>query len=351
MKLFTLVHKGLEELAKQEVKELLNVDSESFSQVVSSDIEKKDLFKYLSRNQSSKRVLLSVDNGKIEDMDYSSINWKDVLSKELTMKVTVEGVSGSEKRIDLAKQVMGKLSSIIGKQCDFDVKINLKKPDIEVMVFFNGKKYFIGVDLAGELNDRAYRLFPHQASFKGDLAYYFLRKSGIQKGEKVLVGYMKDGTLAIEASLYLENSMVSSPPFVVEKMPGFQNLAKYELKQNEPNTVIAFDSGVQSFIAARKNVKISKTNVQVKKWALDELDTVCDEKSFDRLIFHITSKDEVKLNEIYYQAKNLLKPKGTILLIGREHWEVSLSEKFVLKEHSKLVHGNGAYGLWLLEKK
>ena len=68
------------------------------------------------------------------------------------------------------------------------------------------------------------------------------------------------------------------------------------------------------------------------------------------MIIQVTTKDEERLNEIYYQANYILKKKGTMLLIGRPNWELSVSEKFKLLEESEIKKGESVHKLWLLEK-
>ena len=73
--------------------------------------------------------------------------------------------------------------------------------------------------------------------------------------------------------------------------------------------------------------------------------------NFDNLIFQITHKDESKLNEIYYQAKYILKSGGTLLIIARENWDPSISDSFKLVSEEKIKRGESVYKIWLLKKK
>ena len=106
-------------------------------------------------------------------------------------------------------------------------------------------------------------------------------------------------------------------------------------------------------ISARKNAKLAGVydKIEINKFSLDELDVKFAENEFNRLIFHITTKDESKINEIYYQASYILKKKGTLMLIGRPNWELSISSKFILKEEKEISRGSSVTKFWLLEKK
>ena len=234
----------------------------------------------------------------------------------------------------------------------------MKKPDVLINVYFNNQEYFVGIDFAGvELHTREYRVFPHSASFKGDFAYAFVRKSGFKPEHKLLVGFVKDGTLAIEAALYAYQLPVHRPQeksFSFFKFPAFNQKKFTDTAPNsKPTTIFAFDESQQNLIAARKNSQLAGTvkYINFHKMALDELDVKFNPEEFDQLIFQITTKDEEKLNEIYYQANYVLKSKGTLLLIARPNWEISISSKFKLVIKEEILRGGSIHKLWLKIKK
>ena len=314
MKIFILVNPGLEKLAQREVRELTGASAKVYASVLEVEV---DDYAKLFKLQSARRVLISLGKGLDK---ISESGWQKHFSTEKSFKVEVENVKGQEKRLEMAKKIAG----MVYTGLDFEPELELKKPEMLVVLYSNGKDYFIGIDEnVEELNSRKYRVFAHSASFKGDLAYYFVRESGFVSGKKLLVGFCKDGTIAIEAALFSKEK------------------------------VYAFDSSRQNVTAARKNSQLAgmKDLVEIQKYALDELDVRFSEKEFDRLIFQVTAKDENQLNEIYYQANYILKKKGTLLLIGRENWEVTISEKFKLISEKEIKKGESVHKIWLLEKR
>ena len=208
-------------------------------------------------------------------------------------------------------------------------------------------------------------MFPHSGSFKGDVAYYFIRKSRFSKSEKLLVGFVKDGALLIEAALFTCSYPVQDivhKNFSFFSFPLFKSFDFSPFLHHKPISdttrsgdvrLFAFDESTRNHTAARKNIKIAgvSSNVEISKHTLDDLDVRYPKDKFTRLIFHVTTKDEDRINEIYYQASYVLQKKGTLLLIGRENWDVSISNKFTLLEREEMTHGKGKYVLWLLEKK
>jgi 23S rRNA G2445 N2-methylase RlmL len=324
MKCLALVNNGLEELSLKELSELVSFDGKISKNTVEFELDSKEKLLELSKKIQSVRRLL-VYFGKVknwDDFEFGKFSWKDFLSERFTFRVEVDGVRGQENRTKISKDIAGKFFSVLENE-EIKPEIDLKKPGLLFVVYFNGSEYFFGIDFkVEELNSREYRVFAHQASFKGDLAYFFARESGFSKGEKMLVCFAKDGAIAIEAGLFAEGKIYTS------------------------------DESQGNVVSARKNVKLAGMQeiVEVKKYSLEDLDVKFSENEFDRLIFHITSKDEERINEIYYQASYILRKGGTFLLIGRDKWEVSISDKFKLLREEKIIKGESATKFWLLEK-
>ncbi len=346
MKIIILTN--FEELSLLEIKELVNVKGKKVgSGVIKVDVSEEEMLVLCSRGQSFKRVLLNVDSvDDLEDINLSGFEWSDVLWPECSFKVEIEGVKGNEKRIEIGRKIADLVLAVV----DFKLNIDFKKPEVGVYLYFDGKKYFLGIDLIGyEMNKRDYRVFVNSASFKGDIGYYLVRKSDFVKGEKLVVGFVKDGTTLIEAGLFDVGKVVNKK-FSFEKFPKFKELKKKEIEKKETK-VQGFDESMVNVRAARKNAQLAGVYVTANKFDLDELDVKFSEGEVDRLIFQITKKDEDKLNEIYYQANYVLRKKGTLLILSREGWEISVSDKFKLVGSEVIKKGQSSYKIWLLEKK
>lgn len=358
MKVLALVNTGLESLCQQEVHELVGAASIKYPQAVEFSVNEKEALKVMHHAQSIRRLLIFLGKWKnIEEATFEKVSWSDFVTPNLSLKVEVENVKGIENRLTMAKKVAGKIFSSLDQQ-KIPLTIDVKKPDISIVVYGNGKEYFIGVDLSGfELHSRDYRVFTHSASCKGDLGYFFVRKSGFMPGNSLLVALVKDGVVAIEAALYAYTLPVQRKKreqFSYSKFPLFH---KAVCQHVSPSTlakpISAFDESQQNILAARKNAQIAGARefVSIQKIFLDEVSGAFAEKEFDNLIFQITTKDEDKLNEIYHQAVYVLKPKGTLLLIGRRGWELSVSKKFTLISQEEIERGGHVYKFWLMQKK
>ncbi len=366
MDIFITVNSGMEQLAAQEVKELVKVKATAHEALVEFKVKsKEELLLLIHRLQSVKRIAVNIGKFEsLEDLKFSTLkfSWKDYLSADTKLKINVENVKGNENRLEISRKVITQLFPILTKEFKSAPIIEMKHPDVEVIIHRNGGEYFIGLDICGkELNARVYRLFVNHAAFKGDLGYYLVRKSGFKAGEKLLSGFSKDGTVAIEAALYANELRVTadSKEFSFHKFPLFKefDFAKFaEENFTVPKTatmIEAFDLGMQSVIAANKNSALAKTKnyVGFHKYALDELELKFSEGEFERIIMHVTIKDEASLNEIYYQTSFLLKSGGTLLIIGRKGFELSISSKFKLISEEEIQRGESFHKVWLMEKE
>ncbi len=358
MKFALLVNPGLVPFAQRELLELTSLPSLFLDDAVLFSSERFDLIeKLLHHAQTPRRVIVVL--GRCQDPQQFSTTEKlsSYFNSGKTFMIEVENVKGQENRQVISKKIYEVLQQKLEVE-RIEVKVDYKKPDLKVIVYFTGKEYVVGIDLCGqEINARDYRVFPHSGSLKGDLAYWLVRKSGFTSGNKLLVGLVKDGAIAIEAALF-------------STQKSFRNLDNYSFKQfpsckdskttpqekdvKDNNMIIhAFDNSLPNVLAARKNIAIAgvKENVDVQRYTLEDLDARYDENCFDQMIFMVTTKDEEKINELYYQVGLLLKKDGILLIIAREQWELPISEKFKLVSSEKLPRGEGYSSVWLLKKK
>jgi len=343
MKFYATFDSGMEDAAQQELKKLIDATAELYQGLIVFDLAPQDLGKLIFHAQSFVRILAAIDTFSSLDSLKLNFSWEN-FNTARTFKVEVENVKGQENRLEIARKVIPYLTNDM-KAKSFTPAVDVKNPELTIIVYHTAEKYFFGVDLCGLLNDRHYRVFPHQASFKGDLGYFFVSQINLQPGEKLLVGFCKDGIIPIEAALSVNNLSVRKFNSI---FPLLGNLTSGEIK--ELQTIFAFDESIQNVTAARKNVKLAKAPCDIQRYRLEDLDVKYNENNFDKIILQITRKDEDKINEIYYQASYILKPRGQLLFIGRESWEFSLSEKFKQLKEGQIQRGNSVHHYWLLEK-
>jgi hypothetical protein len=318
MKINLIVNPELAQLAQQEIKEILTLDATISGDILEIEATAEQLKTLIEKCQSARRIIINI--ATISNLDNITFNNLELFETAKSLRLTVEHLKGQDNRIKLAKQIAIQLFAKL-KENNLDLELDLKKPDINVIVYHQEGQYYLGLDQAGEMNIREYRLFPHSATFKGDISYYIVRFSDFKPGSELLIGYSKDGSLAIEAARY----------------------SGMEIK--------AFDESRQNITAARKNTTIANVKANYQRYSLEELDTRFDKEQFNQVIYHITKKDERHLNELYYQSKYILKQGGIVILITRPTWDLSVSDSFILIEKKELPVGQSSHMLWKLKKK
>ena len=365
MKCYALVHPGMEELCQQEIQELLGIPAVLHPTVLEFSVKtKEELLVVAYRAQSVRRVLVAI--GKYvsaENIPLPPFPWNDFFTNTLSFKIEVENIPGQETRFALAKTIATALYTALSPW-QLTPPLNLKHPDMLVVLYSNGKHYFLGLDVCGiELNSRFYRVFPHQATFKGDLAYYFIRVSGLVPGKKLLVGMVRDGTLAIEAALFshtLPVQDINNRSFSFFKFPLFQDFnvddfykASFPSKDNSVINIHGFDNALPSVMAARKNVSIAKvkSTVSILKHAIDELDLKYNQNELDIVLFHLTAKDECNLNEIIHQSKYVLASSGLLQFITMKALELSAPAGFVSLPLKTISRGDNTYSIWRFQRQ
>lgn len=359
MKVLALVNPGLEKLCRQEVKEILKMKATLSEQVAEFTVkDASSLLLFLFRCQSARRILLSLGTyPSLEDLDFSTLDfpWKEIFPDKFSFKVEVEKVKGMDNRIEIAKKVAGKVFRYLEQQIGVHPALELKKPDFLVIVYKTEGCYYLGLDLAGqELNSREYRLFTHQASMKGDLAYFFVRTSGYKPGEKLLVGFVRDGTFAIEAALYATRSSLSLPreKLSFRAMPLFSSLSD-TMSPSTTTPVYAIDEQRPNLVAAKKNAKLAgvEKSIELYHFAPDELEVMFKKGEFDRLLFQLTKRDEKHFTSVIHGATQVLRKGGTLMIISTAQVEFPTPHGFVLCKHGVISRGDNQYRWWLLERK
>jgi 23S rRNA G2445 N2-methylase RlmL len=352
MKVYLITNSGLEQIAAEEVKEKISVDSKVSSGVVQFSSGVDGVLKFVKSCQAGRRLLVAID--ETDEVNSLKINMalSDYFSRGVKFKVAVEGVKGQDNRTLIAKTIAGKIFSKLEEE-SIEAELELKNPELLVVVYYNGTNYFLGIDIMGkELDSREYRVFTSSASFKGDFGYALVKNSNFSLEEKALFGFVKDGTMAIEAALWANNlPLLKKIKYSFKKMKIFDSVDSV-LEQKSPISIYAVDSAIGNVNACRRNSSLAgvKELIKIQKATLEDWDSKYEEHEFNLLVIQVTSKDEEKLNEIYYQAKYLLKVGGRLMFVARPNWEPTISNKFKLLKEEELTRGESKYKYWLLER-
>lgn len=308
MKGFSITHIGLENIASEELIEL-NCKIKKIEKTVIF-FETEDLKKVTYLTQSSIKILelissFDVDDNLIENIKKCFKNIKINNSFKIKCKrIGEHNFSSTDIEQETAEPILKNNEN----------KVDLKEPETIIYIYIFEKRCYIGIDISKkDLSKREYKIFAHQASLKGTLAYLLLKISKYNK-DKILIDPMcGSGTILIEGALKECNI---SPNH-------YSNIFKIDMKEGKQQKLklYGYDYLLKNILASRKNAKIAGVNdaTNFSKIDISWIDTKHKEKSIDIIVSdppRRDSKDFKKLmNSFFKQSKDLLKDNGNICLI------------------------------------
>ncbi|MDP6547616.1 MAG: THUMP domain-containing protein [Candidatus Woesearchaeota archaeon] len=380
MKGFLTTHRGMEDIAALDVKELIGKNSISNDSCVVFGIkEYEDLFRLCYKSQSAIGVyyyLCEFDFNKIDSFfddfnkNLGNIDFTGWISKETTFRVKCRKNSEIDISTPEIEKKLGELIiNHIQEKHDYKQKVDLNNPDIIIFANLTGKKCLIGVDFSGfDLSKRSYNIFMHSAAVKGTIAYCLVRLSGYNN--KTLIDpFSGSGTIPIEAAFYASGfpmNFFNRERFLFLKFNKFRDydFKKFfgkiddEIKEDKLN-IYNVDASMKNLNFAKKNSKIAGIAKKINFSRMDAewLDTKFEKGAVDKIATKIPllqGIDFEKLyNEFFYQAEFILSKNGKIALIGKKELvkKYSSKHKFKILSERSVFSGKKEHDVFVLGKK
>ncbi|MBI3051585.1 methyltransferase [Candidatus Woesearchaeota archaeon] len=342
MKGVLFTHRGFEDVAAREVKEITGASTETTEGTVSFDAKSlAEICSLTYRSQSAAKVMLllfefqawfdyertceSLKKG-LSDTDMSQ--W---LEKDLTFKATC-GRLGEHRYT--SQDIMLETGRLIKDRTGRD--IDLESPDTIFHVQIINSRGYFGVDFSGiDLSKRDYRIFTHPAALKGTAAYCLLRTADYKRTETLLDPFSRSGIIPIEAALFASKTPVNLhrkeslafmhlKPLTEEEV---QQVFAADANRDFKGRIHCIDSSMPSITSAQKNAKLAGVNklISFSRIEVEWLDTKFSKGEVDRII---TSPPEASkkigqnfadklYKEFFYQCDYVLAEKGTVTLLAR----------------------------------
>ncbi|RJQ17266.1 hypothetical protein C4573_04405 [Candidatus Woesearchaeota archaeon] len=262
MKGCIITHRGIEDIAALDVKELLNVKSEIHPSLIVFPIKKiKDVEKLSFYARSAKRVLVFLGKTKVSSLEKTAkaiekiiVTQKKILKKSFCVSCERIGEHGF-KSVDIE----GELHKSLAKKV---LRVEYKHPHVQFYIYIYHDDCYVSLDtVRKDLSRRDYKLFNYGSSLKGTIAYALLRVAGFSKNKTLLDPFCNTGTIPIEAALYQRESPVYAKPK--------KNIPKAKQVQN----IYAFDASQKYLVAAKKNAIIAGVDFSLVKLDAEWLDT------------------------------------------------------------------------------
>ena len=323
MKGLAITHKGIEDIAALEVKELIKCKSEIKDTVVFFEFNKEeDLFKLCYLGQRFAKVIELYDHFEFNDKKKILENIKKI-KKKIKIDKKYKTFRVNCKRIGehdfSSHEIEEEVGSLIDLKCD------LNNPDIIFYAYIYGNMCYFGVDVCGlDLSKRDYKIFSLANSLKGTIAYSLVRISGYKEGEVLLDPFCGSGEIPIEAARFVSGFPTKYYEKNKIRFDNFGSIDK-KIKKKIKGKICCFDVTQRNVKSAEKNSKIAGVN---KLLTFSRTDTDFLELKFkdnvDVIIAQVPSlskysdkKDiEKKYDEFFYQAEYILKKEGRIVVIS-----------------------------------
>ena len=227
--------KGLDELLKLEIAELLNIpddEIQSFARVqpgqVSFEAELQDAYKIAMCSRLANRVLIVMNEGRAGNAEElyklaSQVDWPQQFSTHTSFAVQFVGESKTINNTQFgALKVKDAIVDTFIEDGQARPNVERQFPGIQIHVRLRRETAAICIDLSGtSLHQRGYREATGEAPLKEQLAAAILYRSGWHKDKsKALLDPMcGSGTIAIEAAMMAANIA----PNVNRQTWGFRN--------------------------------------------------------------------------------------------------------------------------------
>jgi len=347
MKAIAITHKGIEDIAALEIKELIKVNSKVKKTVVLFEPKKMiDLCTLAYKAQSIIKVIYLFDEFKIQ-ADFNEIlktikkrikkiDFNKWLDKDKSFKVLCRHLTNDDfSSQDIEKETGAFIINNIKEKKSYEQKVDLENPDLIFYVYIFDKNCYLGIDFCGfDLSKRDYKVFSSASDIKGTIAYSLLRIAGYKKEKKLLDPFCSSGVIPIEAAIYNNGSVnyYRKEDFAFLKLKPFkkkdfeQFFTKFNKKEDKTKPLIfASDQQLYHIRSAKKNAKIAAVNKEIEfsRADLEWLDTRFDKNEIDLIAAKpMFSKYDLKrtkktYDEFFYAAKYILSEKGKIALISR----------------------------------
>ncbi len=298
MKFIAVTLEGIEDIASEEIEELINAKPKKLlNGRIVFETEKLKLLENLRTIKAFYSYITHFKFSKEEEI-YKQIEKLDIpIKNSFAVRCNREGNHSFR-----SKNIEENIGAIIYNRGS---KVKLKNPETTVYIEIVKDICLVGILCRNDLQKRNYKIRLNSSSVNACLAAATVRFAEAKKSDKIIDPFCKDGVILIEAGLM-----------------GFKNL-------------FGSDENLNNVKNSRINSKVAGLNIPISKLDVDWLDTKFDEGSVHRIItqppFPSKTKKlaEVKkvTQELFHQAAYILVKDGLLVTITLNSEVVEQSAK------------------------
>jgi len=339
MKAIAATIQGLEEIAIQEIKEILKSKAQKItnSRILFNVKSEKEIAKFILNTRSSIKVYLLLDYTK-----FKTIKDIETMARKLNPKLK-NNFAVRCSRIGQHKFTSKDIEILIGETLynKYKIKVNLENPTTTVYADIIEDYCFIGIDYTGELiSKRNYRIKLTPQSINPCLAYSLLRISEYKEKDTLLNLFSKSGEIAIESALYILKKK-HRQDFLFKRLFSYEEKEKIVKKKLKIYAIDPQHNHIRNIIINSKIASVYDF-IKILKIDLDWLDTKFKKNSVDKIITSVPYPSKTMLEndiihmyrELFSQTHYILKKTGlfTIYTPKPEYIKNNILKYKLLKE-------------------
>jgi 23S rRNA G2445 N2-methylase RlmL len=338
-------HRGAERLCLEEAHAVLGtkggrISFPGYVVVECGAIEDIAILSY--RMQSATRVLLHISEGKDGNIDHiasmietdieASREFREILSSDAAVAIDCERMGTHPFNSSDVVQAIGDIIRQYGEQHEKELRPVFKGADISCYMYIFEDRFGFGIDFCGfDLSKRSYKIFAHQQSIKGTLAYCALRFAEYTEHDTIAVPFCQDGVVAIESILALTHvspHRYDQNKFSFVRYPMFANSNLFDdvigLEQRKKVPVYGFAPSFNHLQATQKNAKIAGIHKYgtFSKVDSDWLFTKFENHKADVVICHLPTRFQYRkdstdkiYSEFFSELPHIIHPQSRIIII------------------------------------
>lgn len=212
IKFFATVSFGIEDIASQEVEELIGCKASVDVGKIFFEADVESVYTLSLKASTLNKIMIQLcreNFTKLEDL-YSlsrKIDYGWIIGAEQSFAVRSERV-GTHKftSMDVARVVGQAIIDSYLEAYGKRLKVNLDEPDVEVYALVRNQEFILGINTTGNsLHRRGYRVYEHPAALKPTLASAMLKISGWKPKKSLIDPMCGGGTIPIEAAFKAKN--------------------------------------------------------------------------------------------------------------------------------------------------
>jgi tRNA (guanine6-N2)-methyltransferase len=212
LQFFATTVMGIEDIAAEEVENLLGVKVERDVGRIAFEGETADIYRLNLKARTINKVFIELCHSTFESLDdiyrlTKAVDYSWVIDFQQTFAVKSQRIGiHNFTSMDVSRVVGQAIIDSYMEAAGKRLKVNLDAPDVEVYCLIRDREFLMGINTTGDsLHKRRYRVYHHPAALKPTIASAMLKMGGWSTTKSLLDPMCGGATIPIEAALEAKN--------------------------------------------------------------------------------------------------------------------------------------------------